>query len=156
MTSDFQKHLATQLAEAQSKYVYFLLAVTASAIALVVQRTTGHCLNWNILPLGVAVLCWAVSFFAGCRNRLYFNVHLITNAALLQVQDGTHPDVPNQPGAIVEATQGIKDAVEFNSSKAKLWADSQFNFLVAGAILFLTWHILEMSKIDIGSIFFHQ
>lgn len=146
MSSDLQKHLSSQLAEAQSKYIYFLLAVSASAIALVVQRTTGLPLHWSMTPLGLAVLCWAASFFAGCRNRLYFVATVHTNAAFLKVQDGTYPGIPNHPDAIRAASEGLREAAEFNSSKGKFWGDSQFNLLVLGAIFFLIWHIIEMYK----------
>ena len=116
MTSELKTHLSKQLAEAQSKYTYFLLVVAASAIALVVQRTTGRLLNWNMIPLGLAVAFWAGSFFAGCRNRAYFSSTLYANAALLQVQDATHPDVPRHPDAVVAAAQGIREAADHNSS----------------------------------------
>ena len=144
MTSELKTHLSKQLAEAQSKYTYFLLAVAASAIALVVQRTTGSPLNWNMIPLGLAVACWAGSFFAGCRNRAYFSSTLYANAALLQVQDGTHPDVPSHPDAVVAAAQGIREAADHNSSMTNFWGHLQFRLLVLGATCFLVWHVVEM------------
>lgn len=138
MTSELKAHLSKQLAEAQSKYTYFLLAVAASAIALAIQRTTGCPLNWNMIPLGLAVACWAGSFFAGCRNRAYFSSTLYANAALLQVQDGTRPD------AVVAAAQGIREAAVHNSSMANFWGHLQFRLLVLGATCFLVWHVVEM------------
>jgi hypothetical protein len=147
MTTELKKHLSNQLAEAQSKYIYFLLAVAASAIALSVQRTTGQSLNWKMVPLGIAVICWAVSFFAGCRNRAYFSSTLYANAALLQIQDGTHPDVPKYPDAVKAASEGVREAAENNSSMANFWGHLQFRFLVLGAICFLVWHIIEMMSV---------
>jgi hypothetical protein len=144
MTSELKTHLSKQLAEAQSKYTYFLLAVAASSIALVVQRTTGRPLDWNMIPLGLAVTCWAGSFFAGCRNRGYFSSTLYANAALLQVQDGTHPDVPTHPDAVAAAAQGVKAAAEHSSSMANFWGHLQFRLLVIGAVCFMVWHVIEM------------
>ena len=144
MTSELKTHLSKQLAEAQSKYTYFLLAIAASAIALVVQRTTGRPLTWSMIPLGLAVACWAGSFFAGCRNRAYFSSTLYANAALLQVQDGTHPNVPGHSDAVIAAAQGVREAAEHNSSMANFWGHLQFRLLVLGAICFLVWHVIEM------------
>jgi hypothetical protein len=144
MTTELTKHLSNQLAEAQAKYTYFLLAVAGSAIALVVQRTTGRSLSFNMIPLGLAVACWAGSFFAGCRNRAYFSSTLYANVALLQVKEGTHPDVPSYPDAIAPAAQGIREAAEQNSSMANFWGHLQFRLLVLGAICFLVWHVIEM------------
>jgi hypothetical protein len=147
MTTDLKTHLSKQLAEAQSKYTYFLLAVAASAIALVVQRTTGQSLNWNMIPIGLAVACWAGSFFSGCRNRAYFSSTLYANAAFLQIQDGTHPNVPSHPDAVKAASQGVREAAESNSSIANFWGHLQFRLLVLGAICFLVWHIIEMINV---------
>jgi len=150
MSMELQTHLSKQLAEAQTKYTYFLLAVAASAIALVVQRTTGRSLNLSMIPLGLAVLCWSVSFFSGCRNRAYFSSMLHTNVALLKVQNGTHPGVPFQPDAIAAASEDIKEAADYKSSKANFWGNLQFRLLVLGAISFLVWHIIEMMNVAPG------
>ena len=121
MTSEFKTHLSKQLVEVQSKYTYFLLAVAASAIALAVQRTTGSPLTSNMMPLGLAVACWAGSFFAGCRNRAYFSSTLYANAALLQIKDSTHPVVPRHPDTVAAAAEGVRTAAEHNSSMANFW-----------------------------------
>lgn len=147
MTSELKTHLSKQLAEAQSKYTYFLLAVAASAIAFAVQRTTGRPLTWSMIPLGLAVACWAVSFFAGCRNRAYFSSTLYANAALLQIQDGTHPDVARHPDAVAAAAEGVREAAEHNSSMANFWGHLQFRLLVVGATCFLVWHVIEMMRV---------
>jgi hypothetical protein len=89
-----------------------------------------------MIPLGLAVLCWSGSFFSGCRNRAYYSSMLHTNVALLNVQDGTHPGVPFHADAIAAASEGIKEAAGYNSSKANLWGHLQFRLLVLGAIFF--------------------
>ena len=97
-----------------------------------------------MVPLGCAVACWLGSFFAGCRNRAYFSSTLYANAALLQIRDGTHSDIPHHPGAAEAAAQGIREAAEHNSSMANFWGHLQFRLLISGAIFFLVWHIIEM------------
>ncbi len=57
-----------ELKAAQEKYVYFLLAAAAAAIAYAMQRTNGVTLQAQDWALGIAVSCWALSFFGGCRN----------------------------------------------------------------------------------------
>lgn len=151
MTSELKTHLSKQLAAEQSKYTYFLLAIAASAIALVVQRTTGRPLTWAMIPLGLAVICWGGSFFAGCRNRNYFSSTLYANAALLQVQNGTHPDVPDHPDAVVAAAQGVRKAAELNSSMANSWGHLQFRLLVLGATCFIVWHVTEMMGVVLNA-----
>lgn len=144
MASDLEKLISNQLTESQSKYTYFLLAAAASAIALVVKRTTGLVLSFDMLPLGLSVTCWGWSFFSGCQNRKYYNSSLYANFALVQVQNGTHDGIPDHPQYIKAASEGVKDAIEINSSKANVWGHRQFRFLILGAIFFLIWHVLGM------------
>jgi hypothetical protein len=140
--------MAKQLGEAQSRYTYFLLAIAASAIAFAVQKTTGRPLEWSMVLLGFAVLSWGGSFFAGCRNRAYFSSAIFANIALLQLQDGTHPKLPNHPESIVAACEGVLEAAVANSSAAKFWGKLQFRLLVLGAVFFLSWHIFEMASLN--------
>ncbi len=138
--------IAKQLHDAQAKYTYFILAVAASGIALAVQRTTGATLSWTHLPLGLAVICWGASFFAGCRNRAYFSTTLFANLAVLELEDGTHPKTPSHPRARTAALEGVRQAAESNSSSANFWGKAQFRLLVLGAVFFLGWHIMEMAN----------
>ncbi len=138
--------IAKQLHDAQAKYTYFILAVAASGIALAVQRTTGDALSWIHLPLGLAVLSWAASFFAGCRNRDYFSTTLFANLAGLQLEDGTHPETPSHPQARATAYEGVRQAAESNSASASFWGKMQFRLLVLGALFFLAWHVIEMDR----------
>ncbi|UCE60878.1 MAG: hypothetical protein JSU63_03835 [Phycisphaerales bacterium] len=78
---------------AQSRYDYFLMAVAGSAIALSVQRTTGELLAWSMIPLGIAVLLWGFSFFAGIRRQHSVNAVSALNLDLRQVRAGDHPIV---------------------------------------------------------------
>ncbi len=146
--AELEGQLAKQLHEAQSKYTYFLLAIAASAIAFAVQKTTGRPLDWSLVPLGLAVLSWAGSFFAGCRNRAYFNSTLYANIDLLQLQDGSHPMSPRNPQEVVAACEGVREAANFNSSTANFWGHLQFRLLILGAVFFLVWHVFEMASFN--------
>ena len=72
----------------QEKYTYFLLAVTASAIAFAVQKTSGLKLTWSMVPLGLAVVLWGLSFYFGCKNLLWVQTAIYANYSLLQLQKG--------------------------------------------------------------------
>lgn len=144
--SDMKVQIANQLHEAQSKYTYFLLAVAASCIALAVQRTTGTRLTWQHALLGLAVVAWLGSFFAGCRNREYFSSALYANLASLQLEDGTHPEAPSHPELVRAAYDGVLSAAKYNSSSANFWGLLQFRLLVGGAMLFLVWHVVDMQQ----------
>lgn len=139
-----QAELQKQVTEAHAKYSYFLMAVAASAIAICVSRTTGRPLEWPMLPLGAAVLCWGLSFFAGCCNRQRYTATLMANHYLLQVMknpaQADDPDHDAKVGAFRDSFETLKA----NARASNRWATAQFWLLVIGAMLFLTWHILEM------------
>ncbi len=144
MASELVENLSKQLSEAQSKYTYFLLAIAASAIAFAIQRTTGKTLTWGMIPLGLAVICWAGSFFAGCRNRSHFSSTLYQNVKMLQIQNGTITVDPLFPLSSITVANEVKKEAERNSSMANFFGHLQFRLLVTGAIFFLAWHIIEM------------
>jgi hypothetical protein len=134
-----------QFRASQDKYCYFLLAAAAAAIAFAVQRTEGMGLNLPMIPLGIAVLAWSLSFFAGCRHLAWHGAALYANMGLLSLQAGDHPNDPGHPELRQAAADGIRDAVEGHSSKAVSWARTQFSSLIFGAICFLCWHVLLMA-----------
>jgi hypothetical protein len=51
--------------DSAEKYIYFLLAAAGAAIAFAATQTQSATLTWIKLPLGLAVLCWGMSFSAG-------------------------------------------------------------------------------------------
>ncbi|MBI2783290.1 MAG: hypothetical protein HYX64_04285 [Gammaproteobacteria bacterium] len=129
----------------QDKYTYFLLAVTASAVAFSVQKTSGLKLVWPMLPLGFAVLLWGISFYFGCKNLIWVQTSIYANYSLLQLHKGVHPQQPDHPQMLAAAISGVRSALESNAKSAQFYAEWQFRLLIAGAVLFLAWHILEMA-----------
>src|SRR5947207_633954 len=129
----------------QSKYVYFILAAAAGGIALAVRVTAEATLHWALLPLGGAVVCWGLSFFYGCRNLQYVQGILRANVALLQMARGEHPMVGPDPVRRAAATGVLREIIEADieaTGHHYLW---QFRYLVAGAVLFIGWHVLQIA-----------
>ncbi len=65
---DNQLELARMLRTGQDKYTYFLLAAAAAAIGLALNRTHGNAFALTMIPLGLAVTSWGVSFYFGCTK----------------------------------------------------------------------------------------
>lgn len=135
---------------AQDKYTYFLLAAAGAAIALAVNQTKGTSLSWSQLPLAIAVLCWGLSFFFGCRHLGYVSFTLFANADLLRVENGQHPLSGNNPQLMATASEGIRQAIESNSERANRLGHMQFRFLITGAVFYIAWHVIEMWLLSIA------
>ena len=143
--SDAANELKKLLDQASLKHTYFLLAVAASAIALSVQRTTGMAMTWRMIPLGLAVLAWGVSFFAGCREARDSLSALYGNALFYQFREGSHRDTPIDPGARRAKCDRVYRATEKKMLAAAAWSKAQFRLLILGGLLFLVWHVMEMA-----------
>jgi hypothetical protein len=143
---DLKAEVAKQLHEAQGKYTYFILAVTAASMAFSIRMTDGDSLARNHFLLGAALLCWGGSFFAGCKNREHHGATLFANLALLDLGDGTHPNTPPNNNMREVAMEGVLQAAEQNSTNANTWGRRQFRLLVLGAVFFLAWHTVEMKQ----------
>ncbi len=128
----------------QSKYDYFLLAVAGASIGFALTQTQGITLADSQWPLGVAILCWGVSFFSGChRLGLLSSVRLI-NVDLLKVEKGTHPLTGNDPAYQREGHKILHEKLDEKIDKAASAAMWQFRLLIAGAVFYIAWHIYEM------------
>lgn len=141
---DAFREVYRQLRVSQDKFVYTLLAAAGAAIGLAVSQTQGAYLEWVHTPLAGAVICWGISFFCGCRFLGYTSSSLYANAAAIKIASGDEPTVPDDPKMIAAAVRGVMKAFEFNSKRANEYGHSQFRFLVLGAVLYVSWHVLGM------------
>lgn len=131
----------------QEKYTYFLLAAAGAAIGFAVQKTDGIPMSWWVLPVGVATVLWAASFYCGCRNIDWVSASTSANFNLLQLKQGSHPDQPPHPQLVDAAIRGVHDALDKNIRKAQFYAIWQFRLLILGAVFFVAWRVLEMIRI---------
>jgi len=134
--------LHQQHRDGQSKYVYFLLAVAASAIGFSIQKTTGSGFLLQQIPLGFAVLFWSLSFFFGCRHLKSTQVALAANLNYLKVHAA--PESYETENKFQEALDFHIKEMESSGGKARDTEKYQFTYLVAGFLSFLVWHLLIM------------
>lgn len=137
--------LHQQHSASQDKYAYFLLAAAGAAIGFAVQKTDGLSLSWSLWAVGAAVLCWAVSFFAGCKRITWIQTSLSANYTILQLLHGSHAEQPPHPELVEAAIRGVTTAFNKNVSWASFYSRLQFYALIAGAIFFIVWRLMVMA-----------
>lgn len=130
--------------DSQDKHTYFLLAAAGAAIGFAVQKTEGQPLTWWLLPVAAATLLWGVSFFLGCRYIDRVQAAMSANYHLLQLQAGVHREQPRDPTVQAAALTGTSKALQQNVDAAATYGRWQFLTLVAGAVLFIAWRVIEM------------
>jgi hypothetical protein len=144
MSDDHLIEVYRRLNASQEKYVYFMLAASASAIAYALNRAQDRSLSTILIPWGLALLFWGLSFYFGCIHLAYVNSTLFANFELIRVQKGMHPEAGTHPQIIEAASDGIRSAIESNSKKANRQGHLQFWFFILGVLAYITWQILEM------------
>lgn len=146
---DNQNHLELykQHQASQDKHTYFLLAAAGAAIGFAVQKTEGLLLSGWQIPVGLAIICWGVSFYFGCKNIVWVQTAIYANSSLLQLKSGSHPQQPPHPQLVDAAISGVMNALESNVNKAQFFGIWQFRMLITGAVFFIGWRVLEMVRL---------
>jgi hypothetical protein len=144
MSDDLLIETYRQHRTSQDKYIYFMLAASASAIAYALNRAQDRSLSLILIPWGVALLLWGFSFYFGCMHLVYVNSTLFANIQLIRVQKGIHPGAGTDPQVIEAASDGIRSAMESNSNKANRLGHLQFWFFILGVLTYIAWQVSEM------------
>ncbi|MES1191475.1 MAG: hypothetical protein ABUS47_10395 [Steroidobacter sp.] len=144
MSSDRLLELYRQHHTAQDKYTYFLLAVVGAAIGFAVNETHSMKMAMSQIPLALAVICWGLSFFFGCKQLQYVRRVLWDNSDLLKIEFGKHELVGMNPELIKLTADIARKSLADGAKRAIIFDRLQFRFLITGVIFYLGWHILEM------------
>lgn len=132
------------------KYTYFILAAAGAATGFAVQKTEGLHLSWWLAPAGLALVCWGISFYYGCKNVEWVQSVNYANYSLLQLRAGVHPAQPDHPERTQVAISGVQAALDGNVTQAQFYSIWQFRMLIAGAVSFIGWRVLEMVRLTFG------
>ncbi|SYZ72970.1 conserved membrane hypothetical protein [Candidatus Zixiibacteriota bacterium] len=148
MSTEYILELYKQLGHEQNKYVYFMLAAAASAMGFAIQKTTGMRVAWALVPIGIAIVLWSISFYYGSLNRIATNAVLHANLDLLKLYGKVHERQPPTTQTTEIAIKSTEEKLSIENEKAARYGIRQFRFLIAGGIAFLIWHIIEMIRVS--------
>jgi hypothetical protein len=98
----------------RQKYIYFLLAVAASAVAFSMKLTATMLLSWPLSLVAISVLCWSGSFYCGCAAIKYKLYSLAGDAFDIKLKLGVNiaDDFILRPGE--------EDSIEFKKLTDKM------------------------------------
>lgn len=142
MSNDLNVDIVKSLRSHDDRYDYFLLAVAGASIAFALNQTKGMALAPSQVPLGIAVLSWALSFFTGCLRLGKVRHALYLNGKMLEVLDD--PIVRGHPQGPAVIREAAHKSFHKADDRAVLWGRFQFFFLIAGAVAYIAWHVTEM------------
>ena len=127
-----------------NRFIYFLLAVAASGVAFAIQKSENAALEWPLIPLGLAVVSFGLSFYFGISTLRKVGAALGGNYSLLQLKVGAHPGQPPAGEATEAAVKGTYRAIEESLNDAQKFSYRQIRLLFTGGIFFVVWHVLDL------------
>lgn len=129
---------------AQQKYTYFLLAAVGACVGFALTQTKDLPFDQSQLPLAIALLGWALSFWCGCVHLKAVQATLYTNMGLIRLQLGRDPNAGHHPELMAYGSQVISEIAEKHSSRSSMASSWQLRFFILGVIAYIYWHISEM------------
>jgi len=144
MSDEYLLEVYRQQRTHQDKYIYFILAAAASAIAYALNRAQDRSLTPILIPWGIALLLWGLSFYFGCRHLNKVDTIFYQNIEGLKIEAGRNPKIGNNPAVVAVAIEEFVKVTARESEIAHILARLQFWFFVAGALAYITWQVIEM------------
>lgn len=144
MSKEVQQELQKTHHASQEKYVYYLLSIGASAIALALYRTKDLHISYTQIPLATAVVLWGFSFYFGISHITKINTIIMDNFNLFEIKKGKVDFIGNNPQHIEIGIEKLKEIMESKNVEAIKLYKGQLYCLILGAIGFIIWHIIEM------------
>lgn len=138
--SEIQKELRLQFRQQQEKFVYYIIALSVSAIAFSIYRTNGEHLKYTQISLALAVLSWGISIYCGINFLKYSISILYNNNSYYELKFDKTENTEIKNIKLEAMKTGMLESVE-TSSKYFKW---QGRLFYIGMILFIVWHITEM------------
>lgn len=144
MTQEVELQFRSRADEMRQKYIYFILTATGACIGFAVTQSRDAHFTLIILPLGLAMISWAMSFFCGCRGLFWKPAALMQNIEAVKASAGTSEFAGSHATLQKIAYDTFHKSYNKAIRKFSLYMRLQFGLFIAGSILFLLWHVLEM------------
>lgn len=142
--NEIEKELLNEHRSELSKYIYFLISLSVSAIAFAIYKTSNSALTIHHTLVGIAVLNWGLSIFFGLEY-IQLKLHSIfLNIEYYRVLKGENELTGQHPQAIEIGINSIISFLEDNNKKTKRYFSLQSNLFYSGILFYIVWHVFEM------------
>lgn len=126
------------------KHSYYIVAMCVAAIGFSVTQTMGTPISKSLIPLGVAVLCFALSILSGFGLITSMRKGLGLELILKKILHGLDDQAGNNPALQkirYEANSIQRSDIENN---ATFFTSAQNWLFYFGVLSFLSWRVYEM------------
>jgi hypothetical protein len=117
------------------RFDQFIIAINGALIAYSIKQIEDELLSWKLIPLGLAITFWGISFYFGISSIR----RLISSRIVGVFRERT--EIKNNPTYSKTARDILNETGDFANKNNK----KMFYFLYLGGISFIVWQVLEMT-----------
>lgn len=139
-----QLEIQKQFREQQSKYIYYLIALSVAAIAYTIDKTTGDKVDVKLIPAGIAILCWGISVFSGFKFIEGFISSLSLDNDLFELKKGNSVIAGLNPLKQNIVREEIFRIINKKQKCASVYGNLIVWCFFLGIIFFIIWHIWKL------------
>ncbi len=136
--------LYKQHAQKQENYTYYLIALSVAAIGYAVHQTHGEGFVWSMVPLGLAVLCWAMSVTLGLRYLKTVIALIYKNMQQFIVAEGNDELAGNEPVKMNIGNDILMELIDKDKKAASMLYSWQARLFYGGMLFYFCWHLYGM------------
>jgi hypothetical protein len=125
-----------ELDKITANFTQFIIAANGALIAYAIKQAEDRPLEYKLIPLGLAILAWAISFYCGISS-----IRKIVSARIIEEFRNTSESLKKYPDLYQKAKD---DAIRIGNISNR-YNNRMFDLLYIGGILYVVWQILEMS-----------
>ena len=118
-----------------TQFDQFIIAVNGALIAYAFKQVENRSLTLDLIPLGIAIVFWGLSFYFGVTS-----VRKLISTRIIDIFRNTSNLVKQQPVYAEIAREAFNKAGNVSNSYNK----KMFVFLYIGGCSYIFWQILEM------------
>jgi membrane protein required for beta-lactamase induction len=143
----------SQSEEAESKYLYFILGVSAATLGYALEHGQAPACEFKYALYLFAVFAWLLSFYLGVRAVQYrlSTVNLMANAE--QLSEGIEMARKNLPSHLLQKLENeYSEAIATSNLALTKQGDKfqnhlawQFRLIVAGALAYTGWRLMPLA-----------
>ena len=129
----------TEFNSSQNQYVYFIIGLDAAAIAYAIGKTDQRIFEWPLLPLGLAIIAWGISLYAGIQFQQLKKGGIMLEINALDMQE----DISDKVKQEAKLEELMKEA-KVNQGKMYKFYNLLNYLFFSGVLLFIGFSVWDM------------
>jgi len=121
----------SELDKLNSTFIQFIIAVNGALIAYAIKQIENVQLEYKLIPLGLAIISWAISFYFGITSFRKFLSGRIIGIIRKSIS------IPEEHKIVTQSRDKlIKLSNDYNNK--------MYLFLYGGGVCYIIWQLIEM------------